>query len=206
MEKIVAAKEKLSGYLDQLAAKGMPQSVIDELLAMDPIEAVEYARILLKVPAKFESVKNLAERDRAASKKLAAASLGTSEEFSEAGKTAGVSFATGLINTVGAMLQGALPDLSGVTAMLVKTETAQDNKAKDSETASASQNTTAVNTTKTNALLESIAILLNGAMGDGKGITVSFNPTIESVVTMDGETVAKNVTKKQGEYQVRTST
>ncbi|MBS7389823.1 MAG: phage tail tape measure protein [Oscillospiraceae bacterium] len=206
MEKIVAAKEKLSGYLSQLAAKGMPQSVIDELLAMDPIEAVEYARILLKVPAKFESVKNLAERDRAASKKLAAVSLGTSEEFSEAGKTAGVSFATGLINTVGAMLQGALPDLSGVTAMLVKTETAQDNKVKDSETASASQNTTAVNTTKTNALLESIAILLNGAMGDGKGITVSFNPTIESVVTMDGETVAKNVTKKQGEYQVRTST
>lgn len=206
MEKIVAAKEKLSGYLSQLAAKGMPQSVIDELLAMDPIEAVEYARILLKVPAKFESVKNLAERDRAASKKLAAASLGTSEEFSEAGKTAGVSFATGLINTVGAMLQGALPDLSGVTAMLVKTETAQDNKAKDSETASASQNTTAVNTTKTNALLESIAILLSGAMGDGKGITVSFNPTIETSVNMDGETVAKNVTKKQGEYQVRTST
>lgn len=206
MEKIVAAKEKLSGYLSQLAAKGMPQSVIDELLSMDPIEAVEYARILLKVPAKFESVKNLAERDRAASKKLAAASLGTSEEFSEAGKTAGVSFATGLINTVGTMLQGALPDLSGVTAMLVKTETAQNNKVKNSETASASQNTTAVNTTKTNALLESIAILLNGAMGDGKGITVSFNPTIESVVTMDGETVAKNVTKKQGEYQVRTST
>ena len=90
--------------------------------------------------------------------------------------------------------------------MLVKTETAQNNKVKNSETASASQNTTAVNTTKTNALLESIAILLNGAMGDGKGITVSFNPTIESVVTMDGETVAKNVTKKQGEYQVRTST
>lgn len=206
MEKIVAAKEKLSGYLSQLAAKGMPQSVIDELLSMDPLEAVEYARILLKVPAKFESVKNLAERDRAASKKLAAASLGTSEEFSEAGKTAGVSFATGLINTVGTMLQGALPDLSGVTAMLVKTETAQNNKVKDSETASASQNTTAVNTTKTNALLESIAILLSGAMGDGKGITVSFNPTIESVVTMDGETVAKNVTKKQVEYQVRTST
>lgn len=206
MEKIVAAKEKLSGYLSQLAAKGMPQSVIDELLSMDPIEAVEYARILLKVPAKFQSVKNLAERDRAASKKLAAASLGTSEEFSEAGKTAGVSFATGLINTVGTMLQGALPDLSGVTAMLVKTETAQNNKVKDSETASALQNTTAVNTTKTNALLESIAILLNGAMGDGKGITVSFNPTIETSVNMDGETVAKNVTKKQGEYQVRTST
>lgn len=206
MEKIVSAKEKLSGYLSQLAAKGMPQSVIDELLAMDPIEAVEYARILLKVPAKFESVKNLAERDRAAAKKLAAASLGTSEEFENAGKTAGVSFATGLINTVGTMLQNALPDLSGVTAMLVKTETAQDNKAKNSEAASVSQNTTAVNTTKTNALLESIAILLNGAMGNGKGITVSFNPTIESVVTMDGETVAKNVTKKQEEYTVRTST
>ena len=206
MEKIVSAKEKLSGYLSQLAAKGMPQSVIDELLSMDPLEAVEYARILLKVPAKFESVKNLAERDRAAAKKLAAASLGTSEEFENAGKTAGVSFATGLINTVGTMLQNALPDLSGVTAMLVKTETAENNKAKNSETASVSQNTTAVNTTKTNALLESIAILLNGAMGNGKGITVSFNPTIESVVTMDGETVAKNVTKKQEEYTVRTST
>ena len=206
MEKIVSAKEKLSGYLDQLAAKGMPQSVIDELLSMDPLEAVEYARILLKVPAKFESVKNLAERDRAAAKKLAAASLGTSEEFENAGKTAGVSFASGLINTVGTMLQNALPDLSGVTAMLVKTETAQNNKAKNSEAASVSQNTTAVNTTKTNALLESIAILLNGAMGNGNGITISFNPTIESVVTMDGETVAKNVTKKQEEYTVRTST
>lgn len=206
MEKIVAAKEKLTGYLEQLAAKGMPQSVIDELLAMDPLEAVEYARILLKVPAKFESVKNLAERDQAAAKKLAAASLGTSEEFESAGKTAGVNFASGLINTVGTMLQNALPDLSGVTAMLVKTETAENNKVKNSEAASVSQNTTAVNTTKTNALLESIAILLNGAMGNGKGITVSFNPTIESVVTMDGETVAKNVTKKQEEYTVRTST
>lgn len=206
MEKIVSAKEKLSGYLSQLAAKGMPQSVIDELLGMDPIEAVEYARILLKIPAKFESVKNLAERDRAAAKKLAAASLGTSEEFENAGKTAGVNFASGLINTVGTMLQNALPDLSGVTAMLVKTETAENNKKKNSEAASVSQNTTAVNTTKTNALLESIAILLNGAMGNGKGITVSFNPTIESVVTMDGETVAKNVTKKQEEYTVRTST
>ena len=206
MEKIVSAKEKLSGYLSQLAAKGMPQSVIDELLSMDPLEAVEYARILLKVPAKFESVKNLAERDSAAAKKLAAASLGTSEEFENAGKTAGVNFASGLINTVGTMLQNALPDLSGVTAMLVKTETAENNKVKNSEAASVSQNTTAVNTTKTNALLESIAILLNGAMGNGKGITVSFNPTIESVVTMDGETVAKNVTKKQEEYTVRTST
>ena len=206
MEKIVSAKEKLSGYLSQLAAKGMPQSVINELLSMDPLEAVEYARILLKVPAKFESVKNLAERDSAAAKKLAAASLGTSEEFENAGKTAGVNFASGLISTVGTMLQNALPDLSGVTAMLVKTETAENNKAKNSEAASFSQNTTAVNTTKTNALLESIAILLNGAMGNGKGITVSFNPTIESVVTMDGETVAKNVTKKQEEYTVRTST
>lgn len=206
MEKIVAAKEKLSGYLSQLAAKGMPQSVIDELLAMDPLEAVEYARILLKVPAKFESVKNLAERDRAAAKKLAAASLGTSEEFENAGKTAGISFASGLINTVGTMLQSALPDLSGVTAMLVKTETAENNKAKNSEAASVSQNTTAVNTTKTNALLESIAVMLNSAMGNGNGITISFNPTIESVVTMDGETVAKNVTKKQEEYTVRTST
>ena len=90
--------------------------------------------------------------------------------------------------------------------MLVKTETAENNKVKNSEAASVSQNTTAVNTTKTNALLESIAILLNGAMGNGKGITVSFNPTIESVVTMHGETVAKNVTKKQEEYQIRTST
>ena len=206
MEKIVAAKEKLTGYLDQLAAKGMPQSVIDELLAMDPLEAVEYARILLKVPTKFESVKNLAERDKAASKKLAAASLGSEEKFSEAGKVAGVNFATGMINTVGTMLQNALPDLSGITAMLVKTETAQNNKTKNSEAASVSQNTAAVNTTKTNALLESIAILLNGAIGDGKGITVSFNPTIETSVNMDGETVAKNVTKKQGEYQVRTST
>ena len=206
IEKIVAAKEKLSGYLTQLAAKGMPQSVIDELLAMDPLEAVEYARILLKVPAKFESVKNLAERDKAASKKLAAASLGSSEEFSEAGKTAGVSFATGLINTVGTMLQGALPDLSGITAALIKTETVQDSKVRNSEEASASQNTTAANTTKTNALLESIAVMLNASIGSGKGITVSFNPTIESTVTMDGETVAKNVTKKQGEYQVRTST
>lgn len=206
MEKIVSAKEKLSGYLSQLAAKGMPQSVIDELLGMDPLEAVEYARILLKVPAKFESVKNLAERDQAAAKKLAAASLGTSEEFENAGKTAGVSFATGLISTVGTMLQSALPDLSGVTAMLVKTETAQDNKVKNSEAASVSQNTTAVNTTKTNALLESIAVMLNSAMGNGNGITISFNPTIESVVTMDGETVAKNVTKKQEEYTVRTST
>lgn len=206
MEKIVAAKEKLTGYLSQLAAKGMPQSVIDELLAMDPLEAVEYARILLKVPAKFESVKNLAERDKAAAKKLAAASLGTSEEFENAGKAAGVNFASGLINTVGTMLQNALPDLSGVTAMLVKTETAENNKAKNSEAASVSQNTTAVNTTKTNALLESIAVMLNGAMGNGNGITISFNPTIESVVTMDGETVAKNVTKKQEEYTVRTST
>lgn len=206
MEKIVAAKEKLTKYLEQLAAKGMPQSVIDELLAMDPLEAVEYARILLKVPAKFESVKNLAERDRAAAKKLAAASLGSSEEFENAGKTAGVHFATGMINTVGTMLQTALPDLSGITATIVKTDTAQGSKARNSEQASASQNTTAVNTTKTNALLESIALLLNNAMGDGKGITVSFNPTIETSVNMDGETVAKNVTKKQGEYQVRTST
>ena len=206
MEKTIVAKEKLTGYLEQLAQRGMPQSVINDLLAMDPIKAVEYARILLKVPNKFETVKSLAERDQAAAKKLAAASLGTSEEFENAGKTAGVSFASGLINTVGTMLQSALPDLSGVTAMLVKTEAAQDNKAKNSEAASASQNTTAVNTTKTNALLESIAILLNGAMGNGNGISISFNPTIESVVTMDGETVAKNVTKKQEEYTVRTST
>ena len=206
MEKIVAAKEKLSGYLSQLASKGMPQSVIDELLAMDPLEAVEYARILLKFPNKFESIKSLAERDQAAAKKLAAASLGTSEEFKNAGEKAGVSFASGLINTSCTMLQNALPDLSGVTAMLVKTETAENNKAKNSETASVSQNTTAVNTTKTNALLESIAVMLNNAVGGGKGITISFNPTIESVVTMDGETVAKNVTKKQEEYQIRTST
>lgn len=205
MEKIVAAKEKLTGYLEQLAAKGMPQSVINDLLDMDPIEAAEYARILLKFPNKFESIKNLAESDQAAAKKLAAASLGTSEEFTEAGKTAGVNFATGLINTVETMLQGALPDLSGLTINLGKAEAVQSSKTKSSEEVNNSQTTTAANTSKTNALLEGIAILLSNSLG-GNGITISFNPTIESTVTMDGETVAKNVTKKQTEYKIRTST
>ena len=48
--------------------------------------------------------------------------------------------------------------------------------------------------------------MMDNAMGSGKGITISFSPTIEATVTMDGETVAKNVTKKQEEYQIQTST
>lgn len=206
MEKIVAAKEKLAGYLEQLAAKGMPQSVINELLGMDPLQAVEYARILLKVPNKFESVKSLAERDQAAAKKLAAAAVGSAEDFSEAGKTAGNNFAVNFVNTVGTMLQSSLPDISGAMAMLGKVENVQMGNVKVTEEANASQTTTAANTQKTNALLEGIAVMLNGAIGSGKGITISFNPTIESTVTMDGEAVAKNVTRKQEEYQVRTST
>lgn len=206
MEKIVAAKEKLAGYLEQLAANGMPQSVINELLGMDPLQAVEYARILLKVPNKFESVKSLAERDQAAAKKLAAAAVGSAEDFSEAGKTAGNNFAVNFVNTVGTMLQSSLPDISGAMAMLGKVENVQMGNVKVTEEANASQTTTAANTQKTNALLEGIAVMLNGAIGSGKGITISFNPTIESTVTMDGETMAKNITKKQEEYQVRTST
>ena len=206
IEKIVAAKEKLSGQLEELSKKGMPQSVIDELLGMDPLEAVEYARILLKFPNKFESIKSLAERDQAAAKKLAAASLGTSEDFSEAGKTAGNNFAVGFVEEVGTMLQASLPDLSGVSAMLGKVEVVQSGNDRKADDVGVSQKQAAENSTKTNALLEGIAVMLNGFIGSGKGITVSFNPTIESVVTMDGETVAKNVTKKQQEYQVRTST
>lgn len=206
IEKIVAAKEKLSGQLEELSKKGMPQRVIDELLGMDPLEAVEYARILLKFPNKFESIKNLAERDQAAAKKLAAASLGTSEDFSEAGKTAGNNFAVGFVEEVGTMLQASLPNLSGVSAMLGKVEVVQSGNDRKADDVGVSQKQAAENSTKTNTLLEAIAVMLNGSIGSGKGITVSFNPTIESTVTMDGETVAKNVTKKQQEYQVRTST
>ena len=206
MEKIVAAKEKLSGQLEELSKKGMPQSVIDELLGMDPLEAVEYARILLKFPNKFESIKNLAERDQAAAKKLAAASLGSAEDFSEAGKTAGNNFAVGFVETVGTMLQASLPNLSGVSSMLGKVEVVQNGNERKADDVGVSQKQAAENSTKTNTLLEGIAVMLNGFIGSGKGITVSFNPTIESTVTMDGETVAKNVTKKQQEYQVRTST
>ena len=206
IEKIVAAKEKLSGQLEELSKKGMPQSVIDELLGMDPLEAVEYAGILLRFPKKFKSIKNLAERDQAAAKKLAAASLGTSEDFSEAGRTAGNNFAVGFVETVGTMLQASLPNLSGVSSMLGKVEVVQNGNERKADDVGVSQKQAAENSTKTNTLLEGIAVMLNGFIGSGKGITVSFNPTIESTVTMDGEAVAKNVTKKQQEYQVRTST
>jgi hypothetical protein len=202
MEKIVAAKEKLPGYLTQLAAKGMPQSVIDELLTMDPIEAVEYARILLRSPTKFDSVKDLAERDKAASKKLAAASLGSSEDFSEAGKTAGTNFANNLLSAVDNIIGNALPNLTGIASALGKTQnTAQTDK---SASNNGSTDSTVTDTSKTNALLESIAILLNSSLGNG--ISVSFNPTIETSVTMDGETVAKGISQKQYEQKVRTST
>ena len=206
IEKIVSAKEKLTGQLEELSKKGMPQSVIDELLGMDPLEAVEYARILLKFPNKFESIKNLAERDQAAAKKLAAASLGSAEDFSEAGKTAGNNFAVGFVEEVGTMLQASLPDLSGVSAMLGRVEVVQSGNDRKADDVGVSQKQAAENSTKTNTLLEAIAVMLNSSIGGGKGITISFNPTIESTVTMDGETVAKNVTKKQQEYQVRTST
>ena len=202
MEKIVAAKEKLPGYLTQLAAKGMPHSVIDELLTMDPIEAVEYARILLRSPTKFDSVKDLAERDKAASKKLAAASLGSSEDFSEAGKTAGTNFANNLLSAVDNIIGNALPNLTGIASALGKTQnTAQTDK---SASNNGSTDSTVTDTSKTNALLESIAILLNSSLGNG--ISVSFNPTIETSVTMDGETVAKGISQKQYEQKVRTST
>ena len=204
MEKIVAAKEKLSGYLTQLAAKGMPQSVIDELLTMDPIEAVEYARILLRSPTKFDSVKDLAERDKAASKKLAAASLGSSENFSEAGKTAGTNFANNLLSAVDNIIGNALPNLTGIASALSKTQNTAQTLNDKSASNNGSTDSTVTDTSKTNALLESIAILLNSSLGNG--ISVSFNPTIETSVTMDGETVAKGISQKQYEQKVRTST
>lgn len=204
MEKIVAAKEKLSGYLTQLAAKGMPQSVIDELLTMDPIEAVEYARILLRSPTKFDSVKDLAERDKAASKKLAAASLGSSENFSEAGKTAGTNFANNLLSAVDNIIGNALPNLTGIASALGKTQNTAQTLNDKSASNNGSTDSTVTDTSKTNALLESIAILLNSSLGNG--ISVSFNPTIETSVTMDGETVAKGISQKQYEQKVRTST
>lgn len=204
MEKIVAAKEKLSGYLTQLAAKGMPQSVIDELLTMDPIEAVEYARILLRSPTKFDSVKDLAERDKAASKKLAAASLGSSEDFSEAGKTAGANFANNLLSAVDNIIGNALPNLTGIASALGKTQNTAQTLNDKSASNNGSTDSTVTDTSKTNALLESIAILLNSSLGNG--ISVSFNPTIETSVTMDGETVAKGISQKQYEQKVRTST
>ena len=204
MEKIVAAKEKLSGYLTQLAAKGMPQSVIDELLTMDPIEAVEYARILLRSPTKFDSVKDLAERDKAASKKLAAASLGSSEDFSEAGKTAGANFANNLLSAVDNIIGNALPNLTGIASALGRTQNTAQTLNDKSASNNGSTDSTVTDTSKTNALLESIAILLNSSLGNG--ISVSFSPTIETSVTMDGETVAKGISQKQYEQKVRTST
>lgn len=205
MEKTIAAKEKLTGYLEQLAQRGMPQSVINDLLAMDPIKAVEYARILLKVPNKFETVKGLAERDQAAAKKLAViSSIGSSEEFTNAGKVAGTNFSTGFISTVGNLLQTALPNLSGLTVNVGRSETIQSESTKPPAETMNYQSNTERRLENVTILLETIATMMNDSAN--KKTTLSFNPTIETVVTMDGETIAKKVTQKQEEYQIRTST
>lgn len=206
MEKTIAAKEKLTGYLEQLAEKGMPQSVINDLLAMDPIEAVEYARILLKIPNKFESVKNLAERDQAAAKKLASiSSIGSSEEFAIAGKLAGATFSTEFVNTVGTMLQSSLPDLSAIAGALVKVQNSQNEKSMKPQVETSNfQRNAETNMSKMTALLEGLATMLNSSME--KKTTLSFNPTFEASVNMDGEKVAKIVTKHQKEYQIQSNT
>lgn len=205
MEKTIAAKEKLTGYLEQLAQRGMPQSVINDLLAMDPIKAVEYARILLKVPNKFETVKSLAERDQAAAKKLAViSSIGSSEEFTNAGKVAGTNFSTGFISTVGNLLQTALPNLSGLTVNVGRSETIQSESTKPPAETMNYQSNTERRLENVTILLETIATMMNDSAN--KKTTLSFNPTIEAVVTMDGETITKKVTQKQEEYQIRTST
>lgn len=204
IEKIVAAKEKLSGYLTQLAEKGMPQSVIDELLSLDPLEAVEYARMLLKNPSKFDSIKNLAERDQAAAKKLAEASVASEDALKEAGEKGGNTYASGFINAVGTAISAALPNLSGIGIAVNNAEQSKQKAEQNKQDNYTAQTVEAMNVAQTTALLEGIASMLNTAIGE-KGITISFNPTIETSVNMDGETVAKNVTKKQTEHTVRTN-
>ena len=173
---------------------------------MDPLEAVEYARILLKVPNKFESVKNLAERDQAAAKKLSSiSSIGSSEEFAIAGKLAGATFSTEFVNTVGTMIQSSLPDLSAVAAALTKAQTVQNEKSMKPQIETSNfQNSTETNMAKIAALLEGLAVMLNSSME--KKTTLSFNPTFEASVNMDGEKVAKIVTKHQQEYQIQSNT
>ena len=204
IEKIVAAKEKLSGYLTQLAEKGMPQSVIDELLSLDPLEAVEYARMLLKNPSKFDSIKNLAERDQAAAKKLAEASVASEDALKEAGEKGGNTYASGFINAVGTAISAALPNLSGIGIAVNNAEQSKQKAEQNKQDNYTAQTVEAMNVAQTTALLEGIASMLNTAISE-KGITISFNPTIETSVNMDGETVAKNVTKKQTEHTVRTN-
>ena len=58
--------------------------------------------------------------------------------------------------------------------------------------------------TKITALLEGLAVMLNSSAE--KKTALSFNPTFEASVNMDGEKVAKIVTKHQKEYQIQTTT
>ena len=97
-----------------------------------------------------------------------------------------------------------MPNLTGIASALGRTQNTAQTLNDKSASNNGSTDSTVTDTSKTNALLESIAILLNSSLGNG--ISVSFNPTIETSVTMDGETVAKGISQKQYEQKVRTST
>lgn len=170
IEKIIRAKEQLTGVLTELAGKGMPQSVIAELLNMDPVDALQYARMLLKFPNKFESIKQLGERNDAAQQRLA----------------------------------NILPNLSAAQSSVIGINASQANTQAAKTEANNAQTETATNTNKSVALLESVLGLLMTRLSEN-GISIDFKPTIENILTLDGEKVAANTTEWQTKKQIQTN-
>jgi hypothetical protein len=100
-KKQIEAKKKLPGKIAKLLDSGVPDTLITDLIKLDPRDAVKFADELLGSPAKLKELITGLQTDESISSRIAQMMTESSADFEKLGKDAGEMFGEGFFESFG---------------------------------------------------------------------------------------------------------
>lgn len=118
------AKKKLPEKLAKLLDKGMPDTVIKQLLKLDPTVALEYTNELLSNSQEFNAIKKGLKTDAEINVKLAEIVEGSTDEMTAVGKDIGQALGEGMMEALEGVIKGSMAEMlkkAGISDVALKT-------------------------------------------------------------------------------------
>ncbi len=118
------AKKKLPEKLAKLLDKGMPDTVIKQLLKLDPTVALEYTNELLSNSQEFNAIKKGLKTDAEINVKLAEIVEGSTGEMTAVGKDIGQALGEGMMEALEGVIKGSMAEMlkkAGISDAALKT-------------------------------------------------------------------------------------
>ena len=120
-KKQIEAKKKLPEKIAKLLDKGMPDTVIRQLLKLDPVVALEYTNELLNSPSEFNAIVSGLKADAQINVKLADIVGRSSEDMLAVGQDIGQALGEGILEALDDVFrQDMIGKFSGIGETLIK--------------------------------------------------------------------------------------